>query len=705
MNDTRLASLAQAAGISLHWTDAFGQPQTLTAEALRGVLDALDLPARNDAQLRASLAEQQERLRLAALGPLLPVVSGQRCSLRERFAPGSAFRLELEQGRTVTGKVDEHGQLPPLADCGYHQLLIGSSRLTLACAPARCQTVSQLSGGRRGHIWGLSAQLYSLRRQGDGGLGDTLALEALVRRSARQGADAIAISPIHAMFSARPEQYSPYSPSSRLLLNPLYAAPARVLGAAAVEQAINDAGLRLQWDRLETLDLIDWPALSEVRWRVWRQLFEHFVRSRNTLTADLARFRQQGGETLEQHCCFEALQAHMLASSQPGDWRQWPAALRDPHSEEVKRFARDQAHEVDFHVFCQWLIACGLQRVQSVARSSGMLVGLISDLAVGADATGSLAWARQKQLLANLSVGAPPDILNQQGQDWGVSAFSPDGLQRQGYSAFIDMLQANLAHAGGIRIDHVMGLQRLWVIPRGAPSSAGAYLNYPLDTLLHLVALESWRHQALVIGEDLGTVDEALRERLTDKHLLGMRVLQFEQQHGHFTPPGSWTDAALATTTTHDLPSMLGWFNGRDIDWREQVGQRTARQSAGDRAQRRGECTALQQALVDAGELPYPTDDAEAQLTAAIGFIGQTPAPLVLLPLEDALGSLEQPNLPGPGAEHPNWRRRWPLPVEQSLTQAPALSRLERLEQTRRARDAGPALTDQPATADHQGAP
>lgn len=690
MSDPLLQELAQAAGLSLSWTDAFGQLQQPTPDALRGVLSALDLPAQSEQQTRSSLSAQRERLHLAAAGPMVMVKQGQRCSLRSRFPAGSAFRIQLEQGGTLSGRLDAQGCLPPIEDCGYHQLLIGRSYLTLASAPPHCQSVARLTQGRRRHIWGLSAQLYSLRRRGDGGLGDTLALETLVRQAASKGADAIAISPIHAMFSACPEQYSPYSPSSRLLLNPLYAAPARILGESVVAKALEDTGLRPLWRRLEAQTLIDWPAVARLRWQLWRHLYEQFSQTDHPLTSDFAHFCRRSGATLKQHCCFEALHAHMLKTGQSGDWREWPERYRDPDSSAVHDFAKEHRHETDFHAFCQWMVASNLERVQSVARSSGMHIGLIADLAVGADGKGSLAWARQTQLLANVSVGAPPDILNQQGQDWGVSAFSPDGLQRQGYSAFIDMLQANLAHAGGIRIDHVMGLERLWVIPRGAPSSAGAYLDYPLEQLMHLVALESWRHQALVIGEDLGTVSARLRTSLSDKHLLGMRVLQFEHQNGKFLAPEYWSDAALATTTTHDLPSMMGWFSGRDVEWREQVGQRNTEQSEQDRQQRETEKRALQQALLEAGELLQPGEDPEQQLSASIGFIARTPAPLVLLPLEDALASCEQPNLPGPGNAHPNWRRRWTQPVDQMLDEPRTAERLMRLNHARLALNDAP---------------
>lgn len=310
-----------------------------------------------------------------------------------------------------------------------------------------------------------------------------------------------------------------------------------------------------------------------------------------------------------------------------------------------------------------------------------MAVGLIADLAVGADGAGSQAWSRQDELLAELNVGAPPDILNRAGQDWGICAFSPEGLRRNGYRAFIEMLRANLAHAGGLRIDHVMGLRRLWLIPRGARPSEGAYLNYPLDDLLRLLALESARHQAIILGEDLGTVPEGLRERLADKAVLGMRVLPFEQQPpGRFTPILDWPDNALATTGTHDLAPLAGWLASRDIDWSHRLQLIDAATELHWRHTRALERDGLRRTL----EQNYgPLRDDSALIDAAIRYVGHTRAPLVLVPLEDLLGSDEQPNLPGTTTGHPNWRRRFKAPVRELLDDEDAVRRLELLAQAR----------------------
>ena len=687
MSDAALAELAQKAGISTHWTDAHGQPQQVNVQALRTLLASLGLPAESNQQIRSSLAEQSERQRRAEAGPLIAMVANQPVSLAGRFAPGTPCKIVLDDERSLHRRLDHHGCLPGIAQCGYHQLLIEDHLLTLAVAPATCRSVDDLSGRRHAHVWGLATQLYSLRRPGDGGVGDTLALEQLARTAAAQGADAVAISPMHAMFSAISDQYSPYSPSSRLFFNPLYAAPSRILGDEPVRRAIAGAGLQDELARLEQLELIDWPGVAATKQRLLRSLHAHFSSRENGLTRDFAHFCKKGGAPLEQHCRFEALHAYMLKNQQVHSWHDWPSPFRDPNSHAVQQFAIEHRTEVDFHMFCQWLVGCGLERAQSVARTAGMCVGLISDLAVGADGAGSLAWSRQSELLSAVSVGAPPDIINSQGQNWGVSALSPWGLQELGYHAFTDMLQANMTHAGGIRIDHVMGLKRLWVIPEGAPPTMGAYLNYPFETLMHLVALESWRHQAIVIGEDLGTVPEGLREALASRGALGMRVLHFEKDGDAFIAPQDWPADALATTTTHDLPSIRGWIAGRDIEWREQARHRGAEESDSDRALRASEKVALKQALKDAGELPDTDADDLAQLEACIGFIGRTPAPLVLLPLEDALGELEQPNLPGPGNVHPNWRRRFAANTEDLLADDQVRQRLQRLDRARTRRE------------------
>ncbi|MGE8360303.1 4-alpha-glucanotransferase [Pseudomonas sp.] len=681
MSDTLLSELALAANLCVDWTDANGRPQYVSPEAQRSLLEALGYPAQSPEQMRASLSALTQQRNETPADALLIQDLGQPLPIADCSA-GSAYQVTDERGEARSGRLDGHARLPALDGIGYYQLEIGDRQYRVAVAPSACPSVEELCGKRR--VWGLTTQLYGLRRPDDGGLGDTRALAELARHAANLGADALSLSPMHALFSALHDHYSPYSPSSRLFFNVLHAAPASLLGAERLQRAISDCGVQAELARLEGLELVDWPAVATVRQRLLRQLYANFVAAPGDLLASFEAFCAAGGDALTQHCRFEALHEHRVQNGDSGDWRQWPEHFRNPNQPAVARFAEEHAECVRFHSFCQWLVAHGLETAQTAATGAGMGIGLIADLAVGSDCAGSQAWSRQEELLPAVTVGAPPDILNRNGQNWGVSAFSPTGLRQHGYRAYIEMLQANLAHAGGIRIDHVMGLQRLWVIPQGGEPHDGAYLRYPLDDLLRLLALESHRHRALVIGEDLGTVPEGLREELARRNVLGTRVLLFEQHDGRFIAPQRWPRDALATTTTHDLPSLRGWFAGHDIDWRVRAGHVQAEHLETDREERRRERTALVSALVEHDQLQGAPDDIEACVQGCIGYIGSTPAPLALLPLEDACGADQQPNLPGPGTEHPNWRRRYALPVRELLEQPLARQRLERLATARR---------------------
>ncbi|MBE7377106.1 4-alpha-glucanotransferase [Pseudomonas lopnurensis] len=684
MSDERLIRLAEAAGLSIDWVDADGRDQRVQPDVLRAILAGLGLAAETRAEIDASLEKLHMNNRRASLPPLLTGDQHAALDLSSYVRPAAAFALQLENGERRDGVLDDQACLPPIEIPGYHRLEIGDSRVTLAIAPPACPSVTEIAGDG---AWGLAVQLYSLRRPGDGGLGDTLALEAMARSAAAYGADALGISPVHAMFSEHPNQYSPYSPSSRLFYNVLHSAPGSILGDYPLRQAIERCGLSDELQRLEQLELIDWPAVAEARQRLLRTLFHDFNSGGNAQQQDFESFRKAAGEALENHCRFEALHAALRSpEGRPQHWRDWPLQYRDPQSAAVQRFAEENADAVGFHAFCQWLMARGLERAQVAARSSGMRIGLISDLAVGADGGGSQTWSRQDEVLAALAVGAPPDILNRDGQNWGISAFSPWGLKDHGYRAFIEMLRANLAHAGGMRIDHVMGLMRLWVMPSGARPDQGAYLNYPFDDLLRLLALEAWRHSAVILGEDLGTVPEGLRDKLAARGVLGMRVLLFERDGAaNFLPAAHWSRHALATTTTHDIPTVSGWWQGHDIDWRIRVGQVTEQARAEQFEERERERAGLNRALRETSGEPGDAPLAPAAaVDASIRFIGQTPAPLVLLPVEDALGLDEQTNMPGIVEKHPNWRRRYPGDSATLLDSPVCSQRLKCLAEARR---------------------
>jgi len=680
MSDAQLEILASRAGLAVDWIDANGRPQKVAPSVLRNVLTGLGHPAGSAQEIDASLQQLQQVQQTRHLPPLITADFGVGLDLSHHFEPHTPCEIHLEDGSRLTLKLDAEAILPGLIPVGYQHVSIDGQTFTLAVAPERCYSVGDAVDSPIPRTWGLSVQLYALRRDGDGGFGDTQALEDLARVAGERGAEALAISPLHAMFANDTRRYSPYSPSSRLFLNSLYCAPGAILGERAMRAAIDATGLNAELKDLQERALIDWPAAAEAKHRLLQALYADFVQGEHPLHADFSSFRHAGGEALENHCRFEAIQETRAAKGESLDWRHWPEQWRTPHSAALAEFAEENAGRIGFFAFCQWLITRCLERAQATARSSGMRIGLIADLAVGADGAGSQAWSRQDELLASLTVGAPPDILNRSGQGWGISAFSPEGLVRNGFRAFIEMLRANFAHAGGLRIDHVMGLQRLWVIPNGAPPADGAYLYYPVDDLLRLLTLESHRHQAIVLGEDLGTVPEGLREKLIARSMLGMRVLLFEQDNTHFKPILDWPDNALATTSTHDLPTLNGWWHGRDIDWNARLNLIDANGEIEWRHHREREREGLRRALSqDPQNFREESHETDQVLDASVRFLGHTRAPLVLLPLEDALGIEQQANLPGTIDAHPNWSRRLAVNSEALLDDPDASRRLELL--------------------------
>ena len=576
--------------------------------------------------------------------------------------------------------------VPSINRPGYHQLRLGDRALTLAVAPRRCVTVDDIAPNQR--LWGLAVQLHGLRRAGDGGIGDTTALQALAASARQYGADAVALSPTHSLFPADPSRYGPYSPSSRLFLNPLLADPVDVFGAsrvAAAKTAIRAGG------QLEDSILIDWPAAARAKFTLLEHLFADFVMHdlEQTVPTKLATafhaFVRAGGDHLREHALFEALHQKWFGNGNIWNWNDWPPEWRDPTSVTVAQYASTEDRTVQYQLFLQWIADASFAAAQASTRNGGMRIGLIADLAIGMDRGGSHAWARQKDLLLGLSIGAPPDLLGPRGQDWGLTGFSPRALIANGFEPFLATLRATLRHAGGVRIDHAMGLTRLWLIPHGALPVDGAYLSYPIDDLLRLIALESHRHGAIVIGEDLGTVPGGFRGRMAEAGIAGMDVLWFTRDKRRFLPPAAWRPDAIAMTSTHDLPTVAGWWKGADIDTREALG--LVPDAAGERTQRESERSVLwrsfKRADVATGNPPAP-DEPDAAVDAAVCFVAKSASRLALIPIEDALGLTEQPNLPGTIDEYPNWRRRLDAPVSTVLDRPAARPRLEALRRRSR---------------------
>jgi 4-alpha-glucanotransferase len=686
MNDDAVQDLARRAGIAVEWNDYAGRPQVVGLDVLQRILAALGLPCATRGDLAASRRELTRNTNLQALPPFVTATVGRPTRLDAGASEPHHAKLELEAGgqRDISiSPVRGRLRVPAIAETGYHRLQIDDRDIVLAVAPTRCRTIDDAVPDAR--LWGLAAQVYSLRRPGDAGIGDAGGIAALAEAAGRRGADALALSPLHALFTANPARFGPYSPSTRLFLNPLHAAPGLVFGAEYVARAMAEAGVGEAFVRLEALKLIDWPAAAAAKLALLRTLFDDFMaepEANGALATDFARFRADGGDLLAQHATFEALHAEQSAGGTT-DWRRWPADLRDPTSATVAVFAASRRDEVLFHTFLQWLADRSLAVAQQRAQMSGMRIGLISDLAVGMDPIGSHAWSRQGDILGGLSIGAPPDLYNTRGQDWSLTGFSPRALIAGGFAPFLATVRAALRHAGGLRIDHAMGLARLWLIPEGATPADGAYLAYPAADLLRLLALESQRHQAIVIGEDLGTLPYGFHETLETAGVHGMRVLWFEREGQAFAAPDRWDHNAVAMTSTHDLPTVAGWWHGTDIATRaacDRLGNGVSEADA--MAERTRDRAALWQAFVREGVAdgdPPPPENTPQAVDPSLAFVARTNSPLCLLPVEDVIGQKEQPNLPGTMDEHPNWRRRLPSDAGSILETPEVAARVAKL--------------------------
>jgi len=746
-----LQRLAQAAGFMVHWRDAFGAPHQVGDEVLRNLLAAMGLPAGSPAQIGESLKrlEQEAQAQTANL-----LVVDQGAAPLFPWSGPPAYRLTLESGRTLGGLASPAGpglvRLAPLQEVGYHALEIGDSRRLLAVCPARCPSVAERMGSRRGTTppWGVAAQIYSLRGAEPGCGGDYTLLARLAEEAARHGAAAVAISPVHSMFSAAPSRYSPYSPSNRLFLNAAYIDPAHALDVAAM--AGREEDVLMHGGACADANHVNWEEAQPRRLRLLRQAYAGFRRrGAHPLAEELQAFSDRGGVALRRHAVFEALHAsHVQHLGPEHGWQDWPPSLRDPASAAVAAFAESHAEEVGFHVFLQWLAHQGMLAAQQRALDAGMPIGLIADLAIGTDPRGSHAWSSQAEILPGVSLGAPPDLYQAAGQNWGLTAMSPRALQAERYASFISLLRAAFAVAGGLRIDHILGLMRMWVIAPGASAADGAYLRYPLEDMLRLLALEAWRNHAIVIGENLGTVPEGLNERLAASGILGMNVLWFQREDEKtseggaasacvFLPPSSWPSAAVSMTTTHDLPTVAGWWAGRDLYWRDRLSPQGAKPDiAAARAMREQEkaalwasvqstaCAAVQGdasgdaaldgacgsrggpaaeaasaapsalsppasapsgAAAPAAAAPGTAPPATAPIASILCYVASAPSPLFIAPLEDLLGMEEQPNLPGGHKDYPSWTQIAPLPVDAVFKDGAVLRRIAAIERGRRA--------------------
>jgi 4-alpha-glucanotransferase len=720
-----LRLLASRAGISSEYHDISGALHITSDDTTRAILSAMGFCVDSRESLAQELRAWDEAVWEHPCEPILIVQQGDEVqwSLRLFCESGDEQRLLVmwhlsdEKGavihraeagprlipleeRDLGGRRAVRFQLPlpPDLPLGYYNLSMAARTtrgetkglLRVVVAPPHCYVPDSMAQG--GRLWGLAVQLYSLRSRTNWGVGDFTDLGRLVEWAGRDlGAGIIGLNPLHALKNSRPHHLSPYSPTSRLFLNELYIDLERLpeyRSSPEAQRLRNSPEFLKELERLRQSDQVDTESVVKAKRTMLDFAYRQFLND-NYSGAEpslqptsargwlLERFIRDEGDSLERFALFQVLEEERrLVELSPKLWPEWPEQYRTPDSPALREFGKRHRKRVRFFQYMQWVAADQLNEAKSRAAQVQMTVGLYPDLALGSDRNGGEAWMLQDVMALGADCGAPPDAFAPHGQNWGFAPFHPLRLKATGYRSFVELLRKTLRQGGAIRIDHVMMLFRLFWVPRGLTASAGAYVQYPAEDLLHLLALESTLAQTLVIGEDLGTVPDYVREQLARYRILSYRLFYFERNwnDGSFNPPSAYPKQSLAVVTTHDLPTLSGYWTGEDIRLRASLGMypsEEARQQACDERRRDKEhmLAALRRAELLPSGLTDQLDqvpEMTPELCRAIHvYLAASPAWVVMANLDDMIGEVTQMNLPGTLDAYPNWSRKLSISLEE----------------------------------------
>ena len=672
--------VATQAGIAADYINAHGQRQATAPETKRKLLAAM-----NPASLQASTAP-------------LPAVKvfyhGNPVALPLGGEGEFHWVLLREDGSQQEGRAGAHKTLtlPGELPLGYHQLTLTQGEQQWACrlivAPKRCYEPDALLTGKK--LWGACVQLYTLRSERNWGIGDFGDLRAMVGEVGERGGAFIGLNPIHALYPASPESASPYSPSSRRWLNVVYI-DVNVVEDFQLSQAAQKWWQKVATQKLLTKardsELVDYSTVTQLKLTALKLAFPHFQarKPQDALKQEFERFVGEGGSSLYQQATFDALHAHLSAKdSNMWGWPAWPEEYQQGNGPAVETFCQQHEDEITFYLWLQWLAASQFAECFGQSQQRQMPIGLYRDLAVGVAEGGSETWCERELYCLQASVGAPPDILGPLGQNWGLPPMDPHVMVARGYQPFIDLLRANMTSCGALRIDHVMALLRLWWIPYGETADHGAYVKYPVDDLLALLALESQRHRCMVIGEDLGTVPVEIVGKLRDSGVYSYKVLYFEHDaEKQFRAPQSYPVQAMATITTHDLPTLRGYWQSGDLTLGNQLGlypdAQVLKELFADRER-------AKQGLLDGlhryGCVPQKVGKKASLLNMSPllnrglqRYVADSASALLGLQPEDWLDMADPVNIPGTSDQYPNWRRKLSHTLE-ALFADPEVNRL-----------------------------
>ncbi|MDP5459061.1 4-alpha-glucanotransferase [Alishewanella sp. SMS8] len=709
----QLQQLADLAGLQQSYVHANGHPVTIAPEVQQAILNAMGFNLSNEQVIAEQVQQAIASRWQEPIAPVTVVTQGQPLQVRLQLDAQYAsslwqWQLNLEEGEVRQGEISLQPkdiieqavlaeqkmlafmlQLPDDLPLGYHQLQLSDGhqhwQQQVIVSPSRC---FQLHDSAILHkTMGPAIQLYAIRSARNWGIGDFLDLKNMVAPLAALGNDFIGLNPLHALYPMLPQDCSPYSPNSRLWLNTQYVAlehSAEFQHCSAAQQLVASAEFQQQLAACRAASDVDYAQVAALKAPVAKLLYQTFktqeLAKQSARAQAFQQFVQQGGASLKQTALFKVLQGtlfwqdHAMAA-----WQNFPPEYQNPQSDAVQQFAQEHAEQIHQQLYLQWLAQQQLAEVKAECQKQGMAIGLYCDVAVGTSRSSAESWAAPEDFLLDLSVGAPPDIMAPKGQNWGLLAYNPHTLRQKAYQPFIELIRANMRNAGALRLDHVMALLRLWCCPLGADATAGAYIGMPATALFAILALESQRNHCVVIGEDLGTVPVAISELMQRYQVLSYRVFMLEQKHGSYDyRDQTYPARALATVTTHDMPTLIGYWQEHDLALRHKLDLFPSAEVAANLQQlRKDEKQLLQQQL----QLHEP--DAAALVTACHLYAAATPAQLFAYQLED-LVLLDTPvNIPGTSTEYPNWRRKLPSNIEDILAQADVQQLLLKIKQAR----------------------
>lgn len=697
-----LKQVAEMARIADSYVSAWGDEATVSDDTIRRLLASLGYDTTNDQTL---LASAQKKHKKEVLDPVLVISEGDAIEVPLYLGVSAResefnWRIETEQGEVLEGYLqsqivrDERAEGGPLVFAlpsglawGYHTLLVTRKRrkapytMTLIIAPRACYKQPALLQGKK--LWGPSIQLYTLRTQHNWGMGDFGDLKQLVADIASCGGDFVGLNPIHSLFPANPEGASPYSPSSRRWLNILYidvsSVPEFALSAEA-QQQVGSQDFQQRLQKVRETHWVNYTEVAELKMSVLPLLFNEFKRRHLDNNTDRARaflaFVEQGGESLVHQAAFDALHTDLHAQdSQVWGWPVFPEKYRHFDNAAVQKYIEEHRERVHLYMYLQWVADTQINEVQALADEKGMAVGLYRDLAVGVADSGAETWADNGSLVLDASIGAPPDVLGPLGQNWGLPPLNPQTLHATAYDAYIKLLRANMKHCGALRIDHVLGLLRLWWIPKGENATQGAYIYYPVKDMLAILALESHRHQCSVIGEDLGTVPDEIVALLRDAGVHSYKVFFFEtsKEDGGFISPTHYAEQSMAALCTHDMPTLRGFWHCDDLKMGREIGLYPDEAQLQELFTDRLKC---KQGILNSvdwhGYLPAGIGR-DAQLVPMDSYLSEAlqlhvaagSSALLSVQLEDWLEMDKPVNIPGTVNEYPNWRRKLSMNLDE----------------------------------------